>query len=160
MVGKVPGNAGTKSRKKAHPVRVIAKNKVTAPLPRPRFPTEKANKLRRALLSMREQLTGQISSLTNDSLLRHDASNTEEDGTDAYERQFALNIASSDQDAVYQIDQAMQRLDDGTYGVCEGCQGEIEEARLQALPFVRLCIQCQSEHEKVTGARRAIPVPM
>lgn len=100
------------------------------------------------LLAMREELTGQIAALKNDALKRNDEVNPVEDGTDAYDRQFGLSLASSEQEAVAQMNDALRRLADGTYGVCEQCQGGIEKARIEALPFVRTCIRCQSDMEK------------
>jgi DnaK suppressor protein len=69
-------------------------------------------------------------------------------GTDNFDREFSLNLVSSEQDVLYEIDDAMRRIDMGTYGVCEGCNKAIEKARLMALPFAKLCIVCKSEAEK------------
>ncbi|OVE75397.1 hypothetical protein BVX97_04830 [bacterium E08(2017)] len=100
------------------------------------------------LMGMRQRLSGQISVLTKESLQRNDSVVSVEDGTDAFERQFALNIASTEQDSLFDIEDALRRLELGTYGACEGCDCAIETPRLKALPFVRLCIGCQSEMEK------------
>jgi DnaK suppressor protein len=100
------------------------------------------------LLGMRQQLSGQISALTKGSLQRHDSVVSDEDGTDAFDRQFALKIASAEQNSLFDIDDALRRLGQGTYGICEDCTCTIETPRLKALPFVRLCIKCQSESEK------------
>ena len=51
-------------------------------------------------------------------------------------------------DVVFEVDDALRRIDEGRYGVCEGCHQSVEKPRLKALPFVRLCIGCQSEREK------------
>ena len=99
------------------------------------------------LLTMRERITGQIQALKIDSLQRHDEVNSAEDGTDAFDRQFALNLVSSENDAVFEIDEALLRLDEGQYGVCEDCSGLVEGPRLKALPFVRKCVSCQSKSE-------------
>jgi len=109
---------------------------------------ERKRELREMLLSMRERLLNQVSALTNDSLVRdRDDVNTAEDGTDFFERQFALNIASSEQEAILDIDEALRRLDEGRYGVCEDCGQLIELPRLKALPFVRKCVRCQAQSE-------------
>lgn len=100
------------------------------------------------LMAMRERLREQITMLTRQSLQRDDAVVSEEDGTDAYERQFALTLASSEQDSLFEIDNALRRLDEGKYGICENCGCFIRKPRLEALPFVRMCIECQSETEK------------
>lgn len=53
-----------------------------------------------------------------------------------------------------QLDAALRRLDEGTYGVCEDCGGEIGEARLKALPFARRCIACQEQAELLEQIER------
>jgi DnaK suppressor protein len=111
---------------------------------------------RKMLLALRDRLSGQISALKSDSLTRDDAVNSEEDGTDAFDRQFALNIASSENNALRDIDEALWRIGEGTYGVCERCSGLIERPRLTALPFVRNCIKCQSELEKQSPGYRTV----
>ncbi len=100
------------------------------------------------LLGMHQQLSGQISALTKQSLQRNDSAVSDEDGTDAFDRQFALKIASAEQNSLFDIDDALRRIGQGTYGICEDCAGTVETPRLKALPFVRLCIKCQSEIEK------------
>lgn len=127
------------SRPEIRPVRKPAKMILTQ--------SERKNLIAK-LVSLREELTGQVAALKNDSLKRNDEVNPVEDGTDAYDRQFALSLASSEQEAVAQINDALRRITEGTYGVCEQCQGAIEKARVEALPFVRTCIRCQSELER------------
>ena len=100
------------------------------------------------LLTIREGLTGQMTALRNESLAREPADNTAEDGTDAFERQVSLNLVSAEHDEVVAIDDALRRLEEGTYGVCEECRHPIEKARIKALAFVRLCVKCQADSEK------------
>jgi DnaK suppressor protein len=118
------------------------------PIPTVKLPVAKKKEFRDMLLGLRERLAGQITALKGDSLQRFDAANTEEDGTDAFERQFALNLVSSEQDALFEIDEALRRLDEGIYGVCLQCRKLIESSRLKALPFVKMCVKCQSHNEK------------
>ncbi|OGV69699.1 MAG: hypothetical protein A2283_17195 [Lentisphaerae bacterium RIFOXYA12_FULL_48_11] len=118
------------------------------PIPTIKLPAAKKKEFRDMLLGLRERITGQIAALKGDSLQRFDAANTEEDGTDAFERQFALNLVSSEQDALFEIDEALRRLDEGIYGVCLQCRKLIEGPRLNALPFVKMCVKCQSLNEK------------
>jgi DnaK suppressor protein len=54
-------------------------------------------------------------------------------------------LAVSLEDTLEDIEVALQKLDDGTYGRCEGCGGPIAEARLEAMPAARLCITCASK---------------
>ncbi|MBM4142242.1 MAG: hypothetical protein FJ225_01415 [Lentisphaerae bacterium] len=111
-------------------------------------------RLKDALLDLRERINGRVVALRDDSLRRNDRVNTEEDGTDAFERQFWLTIASSEQDSLYAIDEALRRLAEGSYGVCCECSGPIEKPRLHALPFVTTCVSCQSRLEKTGLAKR------
>jgi RNA polymerase-binding transcription factor DksA len=69
-------------------------------------------------------------------------------GSDAYDRDFALSLLSQEQDALYEIDQALKRIDLGTYGVCEMSGKSIPHARLEAIPFARFTVECQSQLEK------------
>lgn len=72
-------------------------------------------------------------------------------GTDAYDRDFALSLLSQEQDALYEIEEALKRIEAGTYGICEACNKRIPQARLEALPFARLTIDCQQQYEKEVG---------
>ncbi len=69
-------------------------------------------------------------------------------GSDAYDRDFALSLLSQEQDALYEIDQALKRIELGTYGICEMSGKSIPRARLEAIPFARFTVECQSQLEK------------
>jgi RNA polymerase-binding transcription factor DksA len=69
-------------------------------------------------------------------------------GSDAYDRDFALSLLSQEQDALYEIDEALKRIEQGTYGICELCSKPILHARLEAIPFARFTVDCQSQLEK------------
>ena len=69
-------------------------------------------------------------------------------GSDAYDRDFALSLLSQEQDALYEIDEALKRVELGTYGVCEMSGKPIPHARLEAIPFARFTVECQSQLEK------------
>jgi RNA polymerase-binding transcription factor DksA len=75
-------------------------------------------------------------------------------GSDAYDRDFALSLLSQEQDALYEIDQALKRIELGTYGVCEMSGKPILHARLEAIPFARFTVECQSQLEKQNKASR------
>jgi RNA polymerase-binding transcription factor DksA len=72
-------------------------------------------------------------------------------GSDAYDRDFALSLLSKEQDALFEIEEALKRLEDGTYGICDMCNKPIPQARLEALPFARFTIDCQAEYEREVG---------
>jgi DnaK suppressor protein len=75
-------------------------------------------------------------------------------GSDAYDRDFALSLLSQEQDALYEIDQALKRIELGTYGICEMSGKPIMHARLEAIPFARFTVECQSQLEKQNKASR------
>ncbi len=75
-------------------------------------------------------------------------------GSDAYDRDFALSLLSQEQDALYEIDQALKRVELGTYGKCEMSGKQIPRARLEAIPFARFTVECQSQLEKLNKASR------
>lgn len=69
-------------------------------------------------------------------------------GSDAYDRDFALSMLSKEQGSLYEIDEALKRIEDGNYGICEISEKPIPHARLEALPFTRYTVDCQAELEK------------
>ncbi len=75
-------------------------------------------------------------------------------GSDAYDRDFALSLLSQEQDALYEIDEALKRIELGTYGKCEMSGKPISHARLEAIPFARFTVECQSQLEKQSKASR------
>lgn len=118
---------------------------------------DKKRELREKLQRLRERITGQINFLAADNLSRTQKDTevdfrSEEQGTDNFDRDFALNRVSLEQDIVFEIDEALNRIKIGTYGACESCSGPIEKSRLDALPYSRMCVGCQSKLE--TGRKK------
>ncbi len=150
--------------KKATAKKATAKAAVPKPVPVPRkakpkpiktpYSRKELNQFRQQLLGMRDQMSGQISALKNESLNRRDKIITEEDGTDTFDRDFALNLASSEQDAVFEIDEALRRIEQKTYGICEISGAPINRERLDAIPYVRLSVRAQEQIEKGIGRAR------
>ena len=80
-------------------------------------------------------------------------------GSDAYDRDFALSLLSQEQDALYEIEEALKRIELGTYGVCEISGKQIPTPRLEALPFARYTVECQAEVERQGKLHKArLPV--
>jgi DnaK suppressor protein len=69
--------------------------------------------------------------------------------SDQYDRDFALSVISKHQDGLYEIEEALKRIENGTYGICELCGKPIPAARLEALPFARLTVDCQAQAEEI-----------
>lgn len=76
-------------------------------------------------------------------------------GTETMDREMAFMMASKQGRLVYHIDEALRRIKDGSYGVCQSCGKMIGAARLEAVPHARLCIDCKSreEQQKAAGGR-------
>jgi RNA polymerase-binding transcription factor len=112
--------------------------------------------LRQNLLEMKNKLVAEI-----DSELKAEREGNKDEGMDTYdlaseERDREINFILSDRERVKikQIDDALVRMDEGTYGVCESCGLEIAEERLEALPFTRLCRDCQQDMEREAKSQR------
>jgi RNA polymerase-binding transcription factor DksA len=114
------------------------------------------------LLNLRDAMVDSMAGVAKDNL-RSRAEGSEasafgmhqaDAGSDAYDRDFALSLLSQEQDALYEIDQALKRIELGTYGICEMSGKPISHARLEAIPFARFTVECQSQLEKQNKASR------
>jgi DnaK suppressor protein len=119
-------------------------------------------KQKERLLQLRDAMVDSMAGVAQDTL-RSRAEGSEasafgmhqaDAGSDAYDRDFALSLLSQEQDALYEIDQALKRIELGTYGVCEMSGKQIPRARLEAIPFARFTVECQSQLEKQNKASR------
>jgi len=68
--------------------------------------------------------------------------------TDTYDREFSLGLASNERKLLYELDDALKKIEDGTFGICEECKSLITKTRLKAVPYARLCVKCQEKREK------------
>jgi len=114
------------------------------------------------LLQLRDTLLDSMMGVSRDTL-RSRAEGSEDSafgmhqadaGSDAYDRDFALSLLSQEQDALYEIEEALKRVDAGTYGICEMSGKPIPHARLEAIPFARFTVECQTQIEKQKKAIR------
>ncbi|WP_298434322.1 TraR/DksA family transcriptional regulator [Geobacter sp.] len=70
------------------------------------------------------------------------------------DRELGLLLNDRERDKLRQIDEALLRIEDGEYGICEECEEEIPLGRLKVMPFARFCVRCQSEMEKLQAQTR------
>jgi len=118
---------------------------------------EQIKHFRQLLITERAKLTDEIRSIA------HDASTSPREASgdlsaytlhmadmaaNTYERELSMNIASSEQEILYQIDEALKRLDEGAFGICQQCNRSITMSRLKAVPYASLCIDCQRVKEQ------------
>ncbi len=110
----------------------------------------------RTLLDLRERLLRQMSGLAKESAEEMDGYSLHmaDSGTDNFDRDFALSLLSSDQDAIYEIDEALKRIQRGTYGICELTGKPIPKARLEAIPWTRFTVEAQAQLEREGALRQ------
>jgi RNA polymerase-binding transcription factor DksA len=108
------------------------------------------------LLELREQLMHQMNGLAKESAqeIPGYSLHMADSGTDNFDRDFALSLLSSDQDAVYEIEEALKRIERNTYGVCELTGKTIPKARLEAIPWARFTVQAQAQLEREGALRQ------
>ena len=95
--------------------------------------------------------------------VKEETEGVKDEGRDTYdlasdERDREINFILNDRERekLLSIDEALQRLKDKTYGICESCEGEIQLGRLKVLPFTRLCVKCQEETEKESKRQKTL----
>lgn len=112
------------------------------------------DRLRKRLEEERERLTGVIREieaereevrLSETSSERSPDPNTAEGGSLAFELEKELSVAANAEDLLSKVEEAVGRLDEGTYGLCANCGKPIPVARLDALPYATLCVECASQ---------------
>jgi RNA polymerase-binding protein DksA len=145
------GGAATKAPPKAAPTAVVDKVETSS------FPAKTLDRLRRLLEEERETYVRQARDLAAEAEALAserepgDTQFDEESGegdTLNVERERDLALSASANQAVEEIDRALRRMDTGSYGICERCGKKIAVARLEALPFAALCIECKSREER------------
>ena len=109
----------------------------------------------KTLLDLRDRLLDQMSGLAKESAeeISGYGLHMADSGTDNFDRDFALSLLSSDQDAIYEIEEALKRLERGTFGTCELTGKAIPKARLEVIPWTRFTVDAQAQLER-DGALR------
>lgn len=136
---------------------ILGRSSVTKSRPdlRPKKVKPEWQKYYDRLIELREQLMRQMNGLAKESAqeIAGYSLHMADSGTDNFDRDFALSLLSSDQDAVYEIEEALKRIEKHTYGVCELTNKAIPKARLEAIPWTRFTVQAQAQLER-DGALR------
>lgn len=156
---KTPAKAAAKTPAKA-PARASAKPAAKAPVKAPpkaapkEAPQKPARdpfeKFRKRLLVKQEELVHDLARnrQVTEETVDEQAQDMVDRATSAYTREFAFSLSESDRRTLLLIDQALLRIDQGTYGVCVHCQGHVQDKRLEAVPWARHCIDCQELQDK------------
>ena len=123
-----------------------------------KFSREEIGKYKKMLLKKKEEMLKEIRGVQKDSLntSQRDASgdlsaytfHMADVATDSFDREFSLGIATNVQQKIlYAIEEALKRIEDKTFGTCLGCEKPIPKQRLMAMPWVSLCVECQSKED-------------
>jgi RNA polymerase-binding protein DksA len=110
------------------------------------------------LVALRARLRGDVTQLA-DAALRKNRTEANGDlssmpihmadiGSDNFEQEFTLGLMENEEDALQQIENALERIEDNTYGDCEECGAKIPKARLNAIPYTAVCVKCASHQER------------
>jgi DnaK suppressor protein len=110
------------------------------------------------LLEMKKQLHKEMQVR-----VKGETEGVKDEGRDTYdlasdERDREINFILNDRERekLHAIDEALERIKDKSYGICESCEGEIQLGRLKVLPFTRLCVRCQEENEKESKRQKTL----
>ena len=123
-----------------------------------KMPKKEVNKFKEVLLKRKEDILDQIDHISKDTLKKSqkDASgdisgysyHMADLATDTFDREFSLSLASNERQNLYEIEDALKRIKEGNFGICECCKKLISKVRLKAVPFTKLCLKCQELQEK------------
>jgi DnaK suppressor protein len=123
------------------------------------MPTKGLNKkelkeFRDMLLSRRKLLLGDVSTMENEALKKGGDGELStlplhmaDQGTDNFEQDITLGLMENESDELQEIQEALERIKDGSFGLCEGCKKSIPKARLKAIPYTRYCVECKRKEE-------------
>ena len=114
------------------------------------------DQFRKLLIQMKQDLIHDIHKMTHSPGINGDDSkdvsghvlHMADVATDMYDREFNLGLASNEREVLQKIDNALRRIEEGTYGICLGTGKPISKARLKAIPYAEYCLKYQEELEK------------
>jgi len=123
-----------------------------------KFNKKELAEFKKIILKRKEEVAEDIKHISDDTLKKSqkDASgdisgytyHMADVATDTYDREFSLGLASNERELLYEFDDALKKIEEGTFGVCEDCKSLITKVRLKAVPYARLCVKCQEKKEK------------
>ena len=149
--------------KKKTAAKKAAAKKVSPPQPKVKSPFSKAElaKIRGVLIERKAQILEELMQLKGQTLNKSlkDASgdlsgytfHMADMATDLYDREFSLGLAEGERELLFALDDAIKRVDEGVYGVCEDCKGKIKKQRLKVMPEAILCIKCREKEERLNS---------
>jgi len=123
-----------------------------------KFTKKELKDFKKIVLKKKEEVVDEIKHISDDTLKKSqkDASgdisgytyHMADVATDTYNIEFSLGLASDERKMLYEFDEALRKIEEGTYGICEACKNTISKSRLKAIPYACLCVKCQEKKEK------------
>jgi len=104
--------------------------------------------------SLMKEMQGRVKGETEGS--KDEGRDTYDLASDERDREINFILNDREREKLHAIDEALQRISDKTYGLCESCEGEIHLGRLKVLPFTRLCVRCQEENERESKRQKTL----
>ncbi len=113
------------------------------------------DRFKKLLLQKRDILTGNVSQM-QDEALKGGGQDVSVDhmadfGSDNFEQDFTLGLIENEQETIREIDEALERIEQGDFGSCEVCESAIPLPRLRVIPWAKLCIECKRKTESEAG---------
>ena len=111
-------------------------------------------KFREMLIAKRNEILGNVTVMEDETFKKERSElssmpfHMADAGSDNFEQEFALDLMDSEKKMLVEINDALRRIDDGAFGVCEGNGESIPKARLNAIPWARFCVACAELNEK------------
>jgi DnaK suppressor protein len=106
--------------------------------------------VKKMLLQMRKELLLEVTQTmrAESDHLKFDIGDFYDHASTDRDRELALMLADREREKLTHVDDALKRIESGTYGICESCEEEIDKERLAAMPFTKLCLSCQEDLER------------
>ena len=118
------------------------------------MPSAEIEKFRELLLQKRSEILGNVTTMEDETFKKERSElssmpfHMADMGSDNFEQEFALGLMDGERKILAEIDGALHRIEDGTFGICEGKGEKIPKARLSAIPWARYCVACAELFEK------------
>jgi len=123
-----------------------------------KFNKKELEYFKKLILKMKEKILDEIKRISDDTLKKSqkDAAgdisgytyHMADVASDTYDREFSLGLASNERQSLYELEDALKKMEEGIFGICEACKSLITKTRLKVVPFARLCVKCQEKKEK------------
>jgi DnaK suppressor protein len=118
------------------------------------FLKQAADTLQETKKQLLKEMQGRVKEETEG--IKDEGRDTYDLASDERDREINFILNDREREKLHAIDDALQRIKDKTYGICESCEGEIQLGRLKVLPFTRLCVKCQEETEKESRRQKTL----